>query len=358
MSTATVPAHHGRTEQLSGDAAGIARAIELLHDGRLVAIPTETVYGLAVRADDVAAIDRLFAAKGRPADNPLIVHVASVSALDDVAAEVTPLARALLQHFSPGPLTLVLRARDDVPRSITGGLDTVAVRVPAHPVALAVLAGLGRPLAAPSANRSSRPSPTTAAHVLADLDGAIAAVLDAGPSAVGLESTVVDARGAVPIVLRDGGISRERIASALGLATLAGSTDAMASPGTRHHHYAPSMPVHVAEPGTGAAMATALLAGTHPGTTVALVRIALDHAAPRDTAPVDAARVRLLADVADAEELATRLFSLLREAEDVGASAIVVEAVTATGVGRAVMDRLTRAAAASHDLRGSRGSGA
>lgn len=351
MSTASRPGPHLATERLPGDAAGIARAIELLRDGRLVAIPTETVYGLAVRADDDAALARLFAAKGRPADNPLIVHVASLSALDEVAAEVTPLARTLLQHFSPGPLTIVLRARDDVLRSVTGGLDTVAVRVPAHPVALAVLDGLGLPLAAPSANRSSRPSPTTAAHVLADLDGAIAAVLDAGPSTGGLESTVVDARGSAPIVLRDGGISRERIAAALGLATLASTTDAGASPGTRHHHYAPSMPLHVAQPGAGATMATALLAGAHPDATVALVRVA-----PRDAAPRVVDRVRLLADVADAEELATRLFSLLREAEDADARAIVVEAVAETGVGRAVMDRLTRAAAgsrASDDVRGS-----
>jgi L-threonylcarbamoyladenylate synthase len=237
----------------------------------------------------------------------------------------------------------VLRARDDLPRAVTGGLDTVALRIPSHPVAQAVLGALELPLAAPSANRSTRPSPTTAAHVLADLDGGIAAVLDAGPCTVGLESTVVDVRGSEPIVLRDGGISRERIAEALGLTVVVAATGSAASPGTRHHHYAPRVPLHLAGPGSGTALAETILAALPNAATVALVRTT-----PSTTgAPAAAAGVRLLAEVSDADELAARLFALLREAEDVGASAIVIEGVARTGVGRAVMDRLTRAAAAS-----------
>jgi L-threonylcarbamoyladenylate synthase len=333
------------TERLAGDPSGIARAVALLRAGQLVALPTETVYGLAVRADDEDAVARLFVAKGRPADNPLIVHVGEVAALEHVAREVTPLARDLLARFAPGPLTVVLPARDDLPRAVTGGLDTVAVRVPSHPTMLAVLDALGLPLAAPSANRSSRPSPTTAEHVLADLDGRIAAVLDAGPTEVGLESTVVDARGSVPIVLRDGSISRERIATELGLTHVEGSSDALGSPGTRHHHYAPRLPLHVAPPGEGEALAAAVLSALPAPATVALVRVGAPTA-PR-TAPSAATGVLHLAEVTDAPDLATRLFALLREAEDVGADALVIEGVAPTGIGRAVMDRLTRAAAAS-----------
>jgi L-threonylcarbamoyladenylate synthase len=354
------------------------RAAAILRAGGLVAIPTETVYGLAVRADDAAAVARLFAAKGRPSDNPLIVHVADIADVLLVARELTPLARRLLERHAPGPLTVVLPARDDLPRAVTAGLDTVAVRIPDHPVALALLAAAGVPLAAPSANRSGRPSPTRAEHVLADLDGRIDAVVDAGPARVGLESTVVDARGASPVVLREGGIGREELLSdgagdadaSRGDADAnrgdvrsrsddAGAEPAAArSPGLRHRHYAPSLPVHLATAGEGRTVAARL---AHPvgGSTrrVGLVVLRSGPAGPPDSTFADTPDpatdlgatdgVAVLAVLADAAGLAAELFTLLRTAEELRLDALVVEEVPEDGIGRAVMDRLRRAAEAS-----------
>ncbi len=298
-------------------AAGVLRA------GGLVAFPTETVYGLGAHALDERAVRRVFEVKGRPADNPLIVHVASLDEVDRVAVP-TPLARRLGGRYWPGPLTVVLDARVVVPAVTRGGLGTVAVRVPAHPLALELLRRSGLPLAAPSANRSGRPSPTTAAHVRADL-GDTVPVLDGGPCTVGLESTVVDARGEVPVVLRQGSVGAEELGAVAGAGPQLG-----ASPGTRHRHYAPRCEVVVADPREGAATAAALVA---QGRRVALV------------GPPEAPHgVEHLASVDGAEDLGRRLYALLREAEDVGVDAVVVEAVPEDGVGRAVMDRLRRAA--------------
>lgn len=340
------------TLRLTTSPDDLARAAALLRAGGLVAIPTETVYGLAVRADDADAVARLFAAKGRPADNPLIVHVAEVADVAKVAATVTPLARTLLERFAPGPLTIVLPARDDLPRAVTAGLDTVAVRIPDHPVARSLLRLADVSLAAPSANRSSRPSPTCAEHVLDDLDGLIDAVVDGGPTPLGLESTVVDARGTVARVLREGGLDRETLA-AIGAGQVAAEQDALGrvgggddeprTPGTRHRHYAPRVPVHLAAAGDGPADA-ALLA--RPGRRVGLV--AVRAAGPTTLGPtVDG--VEVLAVPADAATLAVDLFALLRTAETAGLDALVVEEVEEVGVGRTVMDRLRRAAEASGD---------
>jgi L-threonylcarbamoyladenylate synthase len=344
------------TLRLTTSPSDLDRAAALLRAGGLVAIPTETVYGLAVRADDADAVARLFAAKDRPPDNPLIVHVADVAGVAAVAREITPLARRLLERFAPGPLTVVLDARDGLPRSVTGGLDTVAVRVPDHAVAREVLRRCGAPLAAPSANRSSRPSPTRVEHVLADLDGRIDAVVDGGPTRIGLESTVVDARGRTPRVLRDGGVSREDLAAALGAEDQAENQgeggqpdgddpgDSVRSPGTRHRHYAPGLPVHLATAGDGSALAArtvARLAGETGSGRVGLIAIGLrdPHAVPEG--------VVVLGEARDAHALAAELFSLLRRAEELGLAAVVVESVAETGIGRAVMDRLQRAAEAS-----------
>jgi L-threonylcarbamoyladenylate synthase len=332
------------TLRLGTDDADLARAAELLRTGGLVAIPTETVYGLAVRADDAEAVARLFVAKGRPADNPLIVHVADVEDVTLVASELTPLARTLLERLAPGPITVVLPARDDLPRAVTGGLDTVAVRIPDHPVARELLRRSGLPLAAPSANRSGRPSPTRAEHVLADLDGRIDAIVDGGATRVGLESTVVDARGESWRLLREGAVGREEIAAALAGAGIpeadppgTGADDAR-SPGTRHRHYAPSLPVHLARAGEGPALAGRLALG---GASVGLVTLAASR--PADTSE----GVRVLAAPVDVESLAAALFTLLRDAEEQQLDALVVEAVGEHGIGRAVMDRLRRAVAAS-----------
>lgn len=343
------------TERLHADASGVARAADLLRAGELVAIPTETVYGLAVRADDASAIARLFTAKGRPSDNPLIVHVGDIADVLLVAREVTPLAHKLLTHLAPGPLSVVLPAREDLPRAVTAGLDTVAVRIPDHSVAREVLRAAGVPLAAPSANRSGRPSPTRAAHVLADLDGAIAAVLDGGTTEHGLESTVVDARGDVPIVLREGAVSRERLLWATeqdGVGSMArAARPAMAdadagadvtrparSPGLRHRHYAPDALVLLAAPDASLELVRRRLGA---GERVGIV------SRPDAARRAAAAGAEVLACPEDAVGLAHVLFACLREADDRGLDVIVFETVPEVGVGRAVMDRLRRATDAS-----------
>lgn len=293
-----------------------------------MALPTETVYGLGADATSADAVARIFAAKQRPADNPLIVHIASADQLDRVAARVTPLAARLATAWWPGPLTLVLEARDDLPRVTTGGLPTVAVRVPDHPIATRLLELAGVPVAAPSANRSGRPSPTTAAHVLADLGGVIDAVVDGGRCEVGVESTVVDARGDVPIVLREGAVTRED----LGLGATPGPAvaHAGASPGTRYHHYRPTCRVVLAPADQLDDVATRVAA---EGDRVGVV-----------TSGDVAVTTPVVARFTNAGDLAAKLFGALRDAEDAGLDTVVVETVDDTGIGRAVMDRLRRAA--------------
>lgn len=302
-----------RVDPLAPDPGPIGEAAAVLKGGGLVALPTETVYGLGGDAGDEDAVAAIFAAKGRPADNPLICHVAGVEGLAALAAEVTPLAGDLAERWWPGPLTLVVDAAAWVPRVTTGGRGTVAVRVPAHPVALAVLAASGLPVAAPSANRSGRPSPTTARHVLDDLGPAVDLVLDAGPCPVGVESTVVDARGALPVILRPGSVTAED----LGLSAAQAAGDAAASPGTRYRHYAPACRVVVAPRGAGSGQVAALAA--------------------------EGLRAGLVA-VGDAETLARVLYAELRGAETRGLDVVVVEAVDERGIGAAVMERLRRAA--------------
>jgi L-threonylcarbamoyladenylate synthase len=320
-------------EVLRPDAAGLGTAVRILRDGGVVGMPTETVYGLAANAWDPVAVGRIFAIKGRPADNPLIVHLASVDDLDRVVASVGPLAARLAERFWPGPLTLVLDAGRAVPAITTGGLSTVAVRVPDHPVAAALLAAFGGPLAAPSANRSGRPSPTTAGHVVADLGDDLGVVLDGGPCPVGVESTVVDARGTAPIVLREGSITREDLEVALtgsAAAEALPASGAHASPGTRYRHYTPRCAVELVAAGTGPARSTALAAD---GRRVGLVAT--------DVAPEG---VIGIARFLDASALAQQLYAALRDAEAAGVEVLVVESVPEVGVGRAVMDRLRRAA--------------
>ena len=315
---------------LRADADGLAAAVAALDAGRLIGLPTETVYGLAGDAfapDTVAAI---FAAKARPADNPLIVHLAAADQLPRVSDEVTPLARSLAGAHWPGPLTLVLTAAASVPAITRAGLSSVAVRVPDHPVATAVLQRCRSPLAAPSANRSGRPSPTTAQDVLGEFGRELALVLDGGPCVVGVESTVVDVRGSRPVVLREGGVTREQ----LGVAGEEAAGELQRSPGTRYRHYAPRCRVRIASAGQlDVEVARAVTAGVHLG-----VLIHRDHA---DQVPAPATVVDTFTDAPD---LARRLYSAFRAAERAGVDLLVVEAVPEEGVGRAVMDRLRRAA--------------
>lgn len=319
-------------EVLRPDAAGLARAVRTLRGGGVVGMPTETVYGLAADALDPDAVGRIFAIKGRPADNPLIVHLASADELDRVVAAVTPLAARLATRFWPGPLTLVLAGHARVPSVTTAGLATVAVRVPDHPVASALLTAFGGPLAAPSANRSGRPSPTTAAHVATDLGDDLGVVLDGGPCPVGVESTVVDVRGTAPVVLREGSITREELDTAVGMRPFANAPPASdASPGTRYRHYTPRCDVELVAPGDGPSRAVALATDGR--------RVGLVATSPPPAGVIGVARYL------DASGLAQQLYAALRDAEASDVEVLVVESVPEIGVGRAVMDRLRRASA-------------
>ncbi|MEK0083335.1 L-threonylcarbamoyladenylate synthase [Benzoatithermus flavus] len=305
--------------------AAIREAALALRQGRLVAFPTETVYGLGGIATDPEAIARIYRAKNRPAHNPLIVHVADLAA----AAALTALdarARAVAEAFWPGPLTLVLPRRTGcaIAANATAGHDTLAVRVPAHPVARALLRATDLPVAAPSANPSGLVSPTTAQHVAADLGEAVDIVLDGGPCPVGVESTVLDLSGPTPCILRPGGLDRETLERLVGPLAEGGDAKAPRSPGQLASHYAPRLPVRL--DATSVAPDEALLAF-----------------GPR---PLEGAlTVRNLSPSGDPAEAARNLFAMLRELDRSGARAIAVMPIPAHGLGEAVRDRLRRAAA-------------
>jgi L-threonylcarbamoyladenylate synthase len=309
------------TRTLAPDADGIAEAARLLATGELVAFPTETVYGLGGDARSDTAVARIFEAKGRPSFNPLIVHLPDLAAVETVA-KVSPRAQDLARAFWPGPLTLVLPVIDGaVSPLVTAGLSTVAVRVPAHPLAQALLRAFGGPVAAPSANPSGRVSPTRASHVLEGLGGRIAAVLDGGPCAVGLESTIL-LTDPEPLLLRPGGLPVEALEEALGqkLAS-AGDGRKPTAPGQLASHYAPE----------------------------AAVRLNATSAAPGEVlvgfGPVPGALT--LSETGDLVEAAARLFQTLREADLMAGPGgrIAFAPVPGTGLGRAINDRLRRAAA-------------
>jgi len=226
----------------------IEKAAGVLRTGGLVAFPTETVYGLGANAEDPAAVSRIFQVKGRPPSHPLIVHIGGAERLDDWVEDVPATARLLAERFWPGPLTLVLRRGRRVPLEATGGLQTVAVRVPDHPVALALLAAFGGGVTAPSANRFGQVSPTTADHVRAELGDAVDFVLDGGPCQVGVESTIVDTTGEIPSILRPGGVTREDLEAVLGCPLAVHSTSRVRVPGQHPSHYAPRARVVLVEP--------------------------------------------------------------------------------------------------------------
>ncbi len=298
------------------------RAAAVLRRGGTCAFPTETVYGLGALAHDADAVGAVFEAKGRPPDNPLIVHVQSA---DEVAAlaRLTGPAERLLSAFAPGPLTLVLWARPGLPPSVTAGLPTVAVRVPASRHARDLLRATGAPLVAPSANRSGRPSPTTWQAVRDDLDGRIGAILQGPPTEIGLESTVVDVTEAVPLVLRPGAVSLDDLRRVLPETqpVTRGHDAARRSPGTRHRHYAPAARVRLAE-----------VADARPGSDAAWIGLS--------PPPPGYARVAVCRDVAD---YAHRLFDAFRRADADGLARIDAEPVPDEGLGLALMDRLRRA---------------
>lgn len=318
------------TELLQASPEGIARAAELLRNGALVAFGTETVYGLGGDATNAVAVAGIFAAKDRPSFNPLICHYSVADkAFEDVAP--TGLARALAGAFWPGPLTMVLPRRPGCPVALIAGagLDTLAVRVPAHRDALALLAAVDRPVAAPSANRSGQVSPTTAAHVLDGLRGAIAAVLDSGPCGVGIKSTVLDLSGAGPVLLRPGGVTLEAIEAMIGPVAYGSviDTGSLRSPGQMSSHYAPSLPLRLNAASTSDDEALLAFGPPVPGAG-AVFQLSVDK---------------------NVIEAAARLFDGLRwldaEGQRRGMRGIAAMPVPETGLGRAINDRLRRAAA-------------
>jgi L-threonylcarbamoyladenylate synthase len=322
-------------------AAALDRAVAALRAGGLVAVPTETVYGLAADAENEAAVGRIFAVKGRPRRHPLIVHVADASALEAWGTSITPEARRLAARFWPGPLTLVVRRAPRVPLAVTGGLETVALRVPAHPLTLELLRRFGGGIAAPSANRFGAVSPTTADHVREDLGGEVDVVLDGGPCAVGVESTIVDVSGEEPVVLRPGGLGREEIEAALGRSLAPGGA-AIPAPGNLPSHYAPRARVLLVD---GEALVEAAAARVAAGErTGALLLGPLPP--QRSGAAFFGGDVEVLALPEGEEEEARALYAALRELDRRGCDVIVTQlpANRDGGLGWAIADRLRKAA--------------
>jgi L-threonylcarbamoyladenylate synthase len=336
------PTRH--TRLLAADTPGLGAAAAILRAGGLVGFPTETVYGLGAHALDARAVEAIFAAKGRPADDPVIVHLADASNLEQVAFP-TASAWQLAEAFWPGPLTLVLPKRPEVPAQVTATLDSVGVRVPSHPVAQALLRASGLPVAAPSANLFGRPSPTTARHVLDDLDGRIDAVVDGGPTTVGVESTIVDLTSSPPRLLRPGGLPAEAIEAELGVRLGDPGTRRVGpqtAPGMFPVHYSPRTPLVLV---TGSCarerLADEVAAALALGQRVGVVALAEDHPAMPDG--VLSVEVGTWNDPAGS---ASRLFDALRALDGADVDLILARELADpdVGLGRALADRLRRAA--------------
>ena len=335
-----------RTEILKPDRAGIERAAEAIRRGEIVGMPTETVYGLAADAWNEEAVLSIFRAKGRPADNPLIVHIDGFDMLGTLASSVPDAARRLMEAYWPGPMTLILPKNPALPDAVTAGLDTVGIRMPSNETARALIRASGRPLAAPSANTSGKPSPTTARHVYDDMNGKIPYILDGGPCAVGLESTVIDTSGKTPVVLRPGAVTPEMIAAAAGsveidrhvMSPLSEGT-VVRSPGMKYRHYAPEAAITVFE--GEAAPVEAEIRRRYDASAAAGGKPAI-LAFGREA--YGARRVLSLGDRADPETAAARLFAALREMDAEGVTEAYSEALEPAGIGLAFMNRLGRAA--------------
>ena len=330
------------TKVLAPTPEALREASELLRHGALVAFPTETVYGLGADALNAEAVLRIFEAKNRPADNPLIVHIWDKSQLDGLCVP-NETALRLMDAFWPGPLTLLCPKKPAVPDVVTAGLPTVGMRMPSHPVAQAMLRVSGVPVAAPSANRSTRPSPTTAQHVLEDMDGRIPLILDGGPCDFGVESTVLDVSGKVPVIFRPGAVTKEMVAGVVGACEVADSVmrplaegESAPSPGMKHRHYAPKGKLTIFR-GEAERVAEAILQ-VYPesGRPVILALTPhLDRYVGKETLDMGESLL----------DAAHNLFACLREADELGYDRLLAEAVSEEDVGLAVMNRLARAAA-------------
>jgi L-threonylcarbamoyladenylate synthase len=321
-----------QTECLHAAPDAIRHAAKLLREGKLVAFPTETVYGLGADAENPAAVRAMFAAKGRPADHPVIIHLADSSQLGSWASEVPEHAQLLAAAFWPGPLTLILRRSRRVSDLVTGGLETVGLRVPGHPVAQNLLREFGGAIAAPSANRFGRVSPTQARHVVEDLDGLLDLILDGGPCQVGLESTIIDLSGSLPAVLRPGGITAEQIAAVLQQSVGGNSASAPRVSGSLSSHYAPRARVELLEEANLLSRAAQLTAAGQRVGVVASLTLAV---------PPSVIHLPLPADDA---EMARTLYATLRQADELSCDVVLASLPEAHGLGAAIADRLRKAA--------------
>ncbi len=316
----------------------IKEAADLLVKGEVVAIPTETVYGLGANARDEAAVDKIFKAKGRPNDNPLIVHVASKEQLFSLVKNFPTYVEKLIDTFSPGPITYVLESSGKIASNVTAGLSTVGLRIPKNEITLTLLEQTNLPIAAPSANLSGKPSPTTAQHVLEDLDGKIAAVLDGGPANVGVESTVVDCTQEIPVILRLGKITADDIKQVAGEVKLAikitENTRTPKSPGMKYKHYAPDVPLILVQDNDKLQEII-----DEEGSKGNRVGVLMSTAFTNE---IKADQIIILGR--DEEEIAAKLYDALRSFKQNEVDIVVCESFPREGVGKAVMDRIERAA--------------
>ena len=329
-----------KTEKLT--AGEVERAAAILRRGGLLGIPTETVYGLGANGLDPEAVARIFAAKGRPQDNPLILHIPSADWLGRYCEHIPDAAYTLAERFWPGPLTIILARKPVVPDVVTAGLDTVGMRCPAHPVCRAIISAAGVPVAAPSGNTSGRPSPTNMADMLEDMEGKIDGIVDGGPCAVGVESTIIDLTCTPPRLLRPGGITLERLQAVLGtvevdpaVTRLMGAGEKPKAPGMKYRHYAPKAPVTVVQ---GAPETAARYIQTHmaPGDGV----ICFDEY----TSLFEGHPLEQLGPSTDVPEQARRVFDALRWFDGTDVTHIWAQCPDATGIGLAVANRLNKAA--------------
>ncbi|GAB6099501.1 L-threonylcarbamoyladenylate synthase [Halanaerocella petrolearia] len=325
----------------------LAEVAKLLQQGKLVAFPTETVYGLGANALDNQAVKRIFQAKGRPADNPLIVHIAQQEELEDlIIGDIPKQAQKLIDQFWPGPLTLVLPKAEQIPEVTTGGLDTVAVRMPNHPLAKELISKAKRPLAAPSANLSGRPSPTLAQHVFADLQGRISGIVDGGQTGIGVESTVLDLSQETPTLLRPGGVTYEMLEDILDEVEVDPAVEAEVnneskqaiSPGMKYKHYAPQADVILVE-GNPDQISTKIkeLIRSEEGKIGVMATTELSNRYQQ-------AIVKEMGSRANLREVSSNIFKLLRSLDKQGVDKIIVEGLPKTGLGLAIMNRLRKAA--------------
>lgn len=329
------------TKLLGSDEASIKQAAELIRSGEVVGIPTETVYGLGANALDENAVAKIFAAKGRPSDNPLIVHVSSFEEIEPLVQRIPPLAEKCAEKFWAGPLTMIMPKSDRVPMVTSGGLDTVGVRMPSHPVARAVIRASGCPVAAPSANLSGSPSPTTAAHVFADMNGRIPAIVDGGACGVGVESTVISFEEGGIRLLRPGAVSAEDLRSVCenvlidrGVLEILGEEVKVSSPGMKYKHYAPKAEITIVD-GSADSFRAFCRANADLGDALLVFSESDGEGLPQR---------RIVLGESD-EEQARRLFDALRALDGMGVKKAYARCPRREGVGLAVYNRLLRAAA-------------